>query len=500
MKNENYRVYVLDKDGNPLMPTTRFGKVRRMLKDGLAKAVCTKPFTIQLQYEPKTHVTQKVVLGIDPGRTNIGVCAVREDGTCLFAGEEETRNRDIPNLMTNRKMHRQASRRGERLARKRLAKKHGTTTDRWNPRHIPGCEKAVPVKDIRNTESRFANRKRPKGWLTPTARQLLRTHENTVTLISKILPVAEVSAEINRFAFMKLDDPAICGTAYQRGPMHGFSSVREAIETIQGGRCLLCGKPIRDLHHIVPRSHSGMNTAENLAGLCEECHEDVHKEADAARRLGTLKKGTKKKHAGASVLNQIIPHLLERLDAKYPVTVTEGWQTKAFRDAHGIPKTHAADAYCVACAALDTQTVFDAPKKSFPMKQYRRHDRTKIKAQTQRTYKLDGKIVARNRRKAEGQKEDSLREWYAREVAEHGRKAANAMRSRLTVSESSRRYSNPERIMPGAVFMHNGKRRVLRAQQNQGRRYIFEDMQKGEKPAYARDCTLICANAGIVFT
>ena len=26
-------VYVLDKDGQPLMPTQRFGKVRRMLRD-----------------------------------------------------------------------------------------------------------------------------------------------------------------------------------------------------------------------------------------------------------------------------------------------------------------------------------------------------------------------------------------------------------------------------------------------------------------------------------
>ena len=31
-------VYVLDMNGNPLMPTKRFGKVRRMLRDGLAKS------------------------------------------------------------------------------------------------------------------------------------------------------------------------------------------------------------------------------------------------------------------------------------------------------------------------------------------------------------------------------------------------------------------------------------------------------------------------------
>ena len=114
-------------------------------------------------------------------------------------------------------MHRQASGRGERLARKHIAKTHGTLADRWNPRILPGCEDPVPVKDIRNTESRFMNRKRPKGWLTPTATQLLRTHENIVSLASKILPVSEISIELNRFAFMKLDDPKIRGAAYQRG-------------------------------------------------------------------------------------------------------------------------------------------------------------------------------------------------------------------------------------------------------------------------------------------
>ena len=500
MTNSNYRVFVLDREGKPLMPTTRFGKVRRMLKSGMAKAVRTKPFTIQLLYEPATHIVQPVVLGIDPGRTNIGVCAVCEDGQVLFSAEIKTRNKEIPGLMANRKMHRGASRGGERLKRKRRAKKHGTTTDRWNPRNLPGCEEPVPVKDIRNTESRFMNRARPEEWLTPTAAQLLRTHENVVALVSKILPVSEVSIEINRFAFMKLDDPAVRGAAYQRGPMHGFSSVREAIETIQGGRCLLCGKPIEHLHHAVPRSQNGMNTIENLAGLCADCHDKVHKDAAAAASLKKRKKGTKKKHAGASVLNQIMPQLLERLGAVFPVTVTEGRRTKAFREAHGIPKAHAADAYCIACAALAAQRITGAPKNPFAVKQYRRHDRANIKAQTQRVYRLDGRIVARNRHKAAGQTEDSLAEWHAKAVQKHGRREADRMRSRLTVSKSSRRYNNRSRILPGAVFLHQGKRCILKGQQNRGKRYTFENMPKGEEPAYAADCTVIAKNTGLVFT
>lgn len=66
-------VYVLDMNGKPLMPTCRFGKVRRMLKSGEAKVVDTLPFTIQLDRPTKTHVVQSVTLGCDPGRTNIGL-------------------------------------------------------------------------------------------------------------------------------------------------------------------------------------------------------------------------------------------------------------------------------------------------------------------------------------------------------------------------------------------------------------------------------------------
>lgn len=39
MSEKEKYVYILDVNGNPLMPTRRFGKVRRMLRDGLAKIV-----------------------------------------------------------------------------------------------------------------------------------------------------------------------------------------------------------------------------------------------------------------------------------------------------------------------------------------------------------------------------------------------------------------------------------------------------------------------------
>lgn len=44
-------VYVLKQNGQPFMPTVRFGKIRRLLKTKKAKVVRREPFTIKLLYE-----------------------------------------------------------------------------------------------------------------------------------------------------------------------------------------------------------------------------------------------------------------------------------------------------------------------------------------------------------------------------------------------------------------------------------------------------------------
>ena len=44
-------VYVLNKEGKPLMPTKRCGHVRILLKEKKAVVVERLPFTIQLKYD-----------------------------------------------------------------------------------------------------------------------------------------------------------------------------------------------------------------------------------------------------------------------------------------------------------------------------------------------------------------------------------------------------------------------------------------------------------------
>ena len=156
-------IYVLNKDGKPLMPTTRGGHVRHLLKEQKARVVQSNPFTIQLLYETN-DVVQPLYLGIDPGRTNIGVAVVKADGTAVFAAHLETRNKKIPKLMQDRKKARRARRtNGRRCRRQRRAKANGTISKKCVKqdtaqngsvskrakkigiikRHLPGCKKDV---------------------------------------------------------------------------------------------------------------------------------------------------------------------------------------------------------------------------------------------------------------------------------------------------------------------------------------------------------------------
>ena len=94
-------VYVISKDGQPLMPTSRFGKVRRLLKNKKAKAVSRCPFTIKLLYEPESLVVQEVVLGQDTGSKHVGTACVANDKV-LYQSEVALRD-DIKKKMDNRR-------------------------------------------------------------------------------------------------------------------------------------------------------------------------------------------------------------------------------------------------------------------------------------------------------------------------------------------------------------------------------------------------------------
>lgn len=173
-------VYVLNIDGQPLMPTDRHGKARHLLKEGRAKVVNRCPFTIRLLYD-STHYTQDIVLGVDAGSKHIGLSATTETKE-LYASDVELRN-DIVELISTRKQNRRSRRN----------------------------------RKTRYRKPRFLNRVSGKeDWLAPSIRQKINTHLTAVDRVCKILPVTKIIAETASFDIQKIKNPDICSTDYQQ--------------------------------------------------------------------------------------------------------------------------------------------------------------------------------------------------------------------------------------------------------------------------------------------
>lgn len=507
LENTEY-IYVLGIDGKPQMPTNRKVRVRSLFKSGLAKIVDTVPFTIQLLYE-NNAILQPVTLAEDPGRTNIGAAALTQLGDLVFSAVVETRNKDIKKLMADRKAHRQVSRRGERKARQRMAKRHGSMIKAGMiMRKLPqyAADKFVTCKFIRNTEARFCNRKRIPDWLTPTVNHLVETHINIIRKISRYLPVTDIVIEVNRFAFMQMENPETSGVDFQNGPLKGFNDVKAAVREQQNGKCLMCKNEISDFHHIVPRSKGGSDNIQNQVGLCPKCHERAHTNENFKQKLADKKSGLLKKYGALSALNQAVPFICKRLLKIYGkdhVHFCTGKDTSLIRASLGYEKTkdnqmHEVDAYCIGLAAIGADTAGPPRFENvYRIKQFRRQDRSIINYQRERSYYLDGKKIATNRRPRFEQKGEALSDWYSKQVELTGPEPMDKLTGILVVKKSTRGYNAKNRMMPGTVFYYNGKRLVLTGQLTGGKYYRAYDDSKTNYPAVK--CQIYKQNEGLVF-
>lgn len=291
------------------MPTERFGKVRRMLKDSLAHVVRRIPFTIQLDYDT-TDFTQSITLGIDAGSKHIGVSATTTEKE-LYAADVELRN-DIVNKLSTRREQR-------RTRRSRL----------------------------RHRKPRFNNRvsSKHKGWLAPSVENKIQTHITVVKNIRKILPIYNIVVEAASFDMQKIKHPDIQGEEYQRGEQFGFWNVREYVLWRDGHVCQHCyGKskdPILNVHHLESRKTGG-NAPNNLITLCETCHKAYHG-GDFELKI---KRGKPLRDAAFMCVMRWT--FYERLKKEYPnVSMTFGYITKNTRIANNLPKEHYVDARCI---------------------------------------------------------------------------------------------------------------------------------------------------------
>ena len=324
-----YMVYVLDIDGQPLMPTSRHGKVRRLLNGHLAKVVKRCPFTIQLLYQ-STKKTQPVSLGVDAGSKHIGLAATTEKKV-VYQEELIPRN-DVVKLLSARR----ASRRSRRNRKTRYRK------------------------------PRFDNRvhSKHKGWLAPSVEVKIQEHITAIKSVCKILPVSEIHIETAEFDLQRLKameegKPLPVGADYQLGEQYDFYNTRQYVLHRDGYTCQCCGKHDNNvklhIHHIESRQTGG-GAPNNLITLCEHCHKALH-----AGKI-TLSKDKKrgKSYRDAAFMGIMRKILLERLrkEIDAPVVGTYGYITKSWRERAGLEKSHINDAICISkhpyAESLDT--------------------------------------------------------------------------------------------------------------------------------------------------
>ena len=310
-------VYVLNKDGNPLMPTERLGRVRRLLKEHRAVVVNYHPFTVKLTYDCPNR-TQEVLLGVDAGSKHVGLSATTKKKV-LFEAQLELRDDIVKKLATRREFR-----------------------------------KSRRYRKTRYRRSRFQNRKRTSQWMAPSIRQTRQAHHYWIDRICRVLPVKHITVEIGKFDMQKIKAseqgmPLPQGTDYQKGEQLDFYNVREFVLFRDNHKCRCCkGKskdPVLNVHHIESRKTGG-NAPNNLVTLCQTCHEQYHKGELSLPR--TITRGTV--YRDTACLNIIGMSLCIQLQFKYGrdmVSFTFGYITKHIRLSNNLEKSHIVDARCI---------------------------------------------------------------------------------------------------------------------------------------------------------
>ena len=309
-------VYVLDKNGQPLMPTHNGAKVRVLLKQKRAEVVSKCPFTIKLLYE-STCFTQPLTLGVDTGSKYVG-SAVINDITSEVVYESQTELRDdVKSKMDRRRQFRRARR-----------------------------------NKLRYRPKRFSNRKssKRKERYNPTLIAKFQGHRREIEFIKSILPISDVILEVGEFDPQLLQNHTLAYHKwdYQRGELYQQENFKQAAKARDGYKCQCCGKKgcRLEVHHLLPRSRGGSDKLANLITLCTDCHHLAHSSEE--QLLAFQKKFGKKAKSTLRYATQmnVLRHMLQR---KYPeAELTYGFITKEMRRVFGLEKSHMIDACCIA--------------------------------------------------------------------------------------------------------------------------------------------------------
>lgn len=310
-------VYVIGRNGNPLMPC-KPARARHLLEAGEARVKTLEPFTIQMTVAT-TEEVQPVTVGLNLGAKKVGAAAVG-NGKTLYQAEVALRT-DIHKRMETRATYRRS-----RRSRK--------------------CRYRSP---------RFKNRSasRRKGRLPPSIKSRSDTVVKVVRRLAGLLPVSAIVVEVAKFdtQAMRAGKSRLPGWAYQRGEQYGFENVKMYVRARDKYTCQYCGAvmPARlEVDHIIPKSRGGSTTPDNLVSACHDCN---HAKGDmTAVEFGypDIQKRVKKSLAAAAHTQAGKTATKQGLAEIGPIEETYGYVTKVDRDGMGLPKTNYFDAVAIA--------------------------------------------------------------------------------------------------------------------------------------------------------
>ena len=231
-------VFVLDRQGVPLMPCTQ-KRARLLLARGRARVHRLVPFVIRLvDVDAKSCKLQPLAIKIDPGSKTTGMALVRPAQRIHSDTGEISTGVVVLSLM-------EIAHRGRQISEALTARRQMRRRRRGN---------------LRYRAPRFLNRgNKGKGWIAPSLQHRVDTTLAWVQRILRWAPVTGVSQELVRFDMQAMTNPDIEGVKYQQGTLAGYE-LREYLLEKWGRKCTYCGienVPLQ-VEHIQPRARGWM--------------------------------------------------------------------------------------------------------------------------------------------------------------------------------------------------------------------------------------------------
>jgi hypothetical protein len=186
------RIPVVDKNNQPLMPTTP-ARARKWVESGKAVKRWSKcgQFYVQLTVEPSGSDTQDIIIGIDPGKKYSGL-SVQSTKFTLYTSHLVLPFQTVRDRMDARRLMRR-SRRGRRINR------------------------ILAFSKRAHRQKRFDNRR--QGKLAPSIRANRQLELRIVCELCKIYPITEI-----RYEYVRADVDLTSGRSSARSGK-GFSAV-----------------------------------------------------------------------------------------------------------------------------------------------------------------------------------------------------------------------------------------------------------------------------------